>query len=117
MSVDQLAQEFCAAVQADNEAGYQAMWSDDIVSMEPGDGPMSRVQGRDQLLEKHKWWNENAEMHDFSMEGPFVVGEQFAVNYSMDVTMMGERTQSSETAIYTVKDGKIAEERFFYGGG
>ena len=116
MSIEQFAQEFCAAVKEDREADYQAMWSDNIESMEPGDGPMSHVKGREQLMEKHKWWNENAEMHDFSMEGPFVVGEQFAVNYTMDVTMMGERTQSSETAVYSVAGGKITEERFFYGG-
>lgn len=115
MSIDQIAKDFTKAVAEDREADYQAMWHDDIVSMEPGDGPMSHVKGREQLLEKHKWWNENAQMHSFEMSGPFVVGEQFAVNYSMDVTMMGERSQSSEIAIYTVKDGKIAEERFFYG--
>lgn len=116
MSVEQVAQQFFNAVQEEREADYQAMWSDDIVSMEPGNGPMNRVEGREQLLEKHKWWNENAEMHSFEMSGPYVVGDQFAVNYSMDVTMMGERSQSSETAIYSVRDGKIAEERFFYEG-
>ena len=114
MSIEQTAQDFFNAVKEEREADYQAMWSDDIVSMEPGNGDMSHVQGREQLMQKHAWWNENAEMHEWNMEGPFVVGEQFAVNYSMDVTMMGERTQSSETAIYTVKDGKIVEERFFY---
>ena len=115
MSIEQIAQDFFSAVKEEREADYQAMWSDDIVSLEPGDGPMSQVNGRAQLIEKHNWWNENAEMHEFSMEGPFIVGEQFAVRYAMDVTMMGERSQSDETAIYTVKDGKIAEERFFYG--
>ncbi|MEP0191352.1 MAG: nuclear transport factor 2 family protein [Erythrobacter sp.] len=115
MSVEQFAQDFFNAVKEDREADYQAMWSDDIVSMEPGDGPMSRVQGREQLLEKHKFWTENAEMHDFSIEGPYIVGEQFAIRYGMDVTMMGERSQSQETGVYTVKDGKVVEERFFYG--
>jgi ketosteroid isomerase-like protein len=115
MSIEQFAQEFYNAVEEDRETDYQAMWSDNIVSMEPGDGPMAKVQGREQLLEKHRWWNDNAEMHDFTMEGPFIVGEQFAVRYGMDVTMMGERSQSQETAIYTVEDGKITEERFFYG--
>lgn len=115
MSVEQIAQDFFNAVKEDDEAGYQGLWSDTIESMEPGDGPMSHVKGREQLLEKHAWWNENAEMHDFSMEGPYVVGEQFAIRYSMDVTMMGERSQSSETGVYTVKEGKVVEERFFYG--
>lgn len=115
MSVEKLAQEFFEAVKEDRAEDYQAMWSDDIISLEPGDGPMSTVKGREQLLEKHEWWNGNTEMHDFSMEGPFVIGDQFAIRYGMDVTMMGERSQSQETAVYLVKDGKIAEERFFYG--
>lgn len=115
MSIEQLAQEFFDAVKDDRTDDYQAMWSDDIESREPGDGPMSHVKGREQLLEKHAWWNDNAEMHDFTMEGPYVVGDQFAIRFAMDVTMMGERSQSSETAVYSVKDGKIAEERFFYG--
>ena len=27
----------------------------------------------------------------------------------------GQRVTMDETALYTIKDGKIAEERFFYG--
>jgi ketosteroid isomerase-like protein len=114
MSIEQIAQDFFKAVEEDRQADYQAMWSDDIVSMEPGDGPMSTVKGRKQLLEKHAWWEANAQMHGFTMEGPFVVGDQFAVRYAMDVTMLGERSQSDETAVYTVENGKITEEKFFY---
>jgi ketosteroid isomerase-like protein len=28
----------------------------------------------------------------------------------------GQRMKMEEAALYTVRDGKIAEERFFYGG-
>ncbi len=115
MSIDQLAKDFTQAVAEDREADYQAMWHDNIVSHEPQDGPMSKVEGRDALLQKHAWWNENAEMHSSTTEGPYVFGDQFAVRYTMDVTMDGERSQMSEVGVYTVKDGKIAEERFFYG--
>ncbi|QUL39153.1 nuclear transport factor 2 family protein [Erythrobacter sp. JK5] len=116
MSIDQLARDFTKAVAEDNAEVYQSYWADDIVSLEPmPDSPMARVEGREALLQKHAWWNENAEVHDTTTEGPFVFGDQFAVNYSMDVTMDGERSQMSEVGLYTVKDGKIAEERFFYG--
>jgi hypothetical protein len=34
----------------------------------------------------------------------------------MDITPKGEaRTQMIETGLYTVRDGKVVEERFFYG--
>lgn len=122
MSIEQLAKDFTQAVKDDNADAYQAFWSDDIVSLEPGDGHMSRVEGREQLLQKHAWWFENTEVHSTTTEGPFVFGDQFAVRYGMDVTMPNEagereRAQFDEVGIYTVQDGEIAEERFFYGSG
>lgn len=116
MSIDQLAKDFTTAVRNDIAADYQAFWSDDIVSLEPQqDSPMGRVEGRAALLEKHAWWEGNTEVHSVTTEGPYVFGDQFAVRYAMDVTMEGERSQMDEVGVYTVKDGKIAEERFFYG--
>ena len=117
MSIEQLAKDFTAAVIADDAPAYQAFWADDIVSLEPGDGEMARAEGREALLEKHAWWEANAEMHSVTTEGPYIFGDQFALRYTMDVTMGGERTQTAEVGLYTVRDGKIAEERFFYGSG
>ncbi|MEM8724940.1 MAG: nuclear transport factor 2 family protein [Pseudomonadota bacterium] len=118
MSIDQVAKDFTQAVADDNAEAYQSFWSDDIVSLEPmADSPMARVEGREALLGKHAWWEANAEMHDSTTEGPYVFGDQFAVKYTMDVTMDGERSQMAEVGIYTVKDDKIVEERFFYGTG
>lgn len=117
MSIEQLAKDFTAAIRADDAATYQAMWADDIVSIEPHAGEGSRIEGREALLAKHAWWEANAEMHGFTTEGPYVHGDQFALRFSMDVTMNGERIQAVETALYTVRDGKIAEERFFSDAG
>ncbi|MEO1490336.1 MAG: nuclear transport factor 2 family protein, partial [Pseudomonadota bacterium] len=103
----------------DNAEAYQAFWSDDIVSLEPQEGEMARVEGREALLAKHAWWEANTEMHSSTTEGPYVFGDQFTVRYGMDVTMGpemgGQRSQMEEVGLYTVKDGKIVEERFFYG--
>ena len=43
-------------------------------------------------------------------------GDQFIVRFKMDLTFKpsGERMQNDEDGLYTVKDGKIVEERFFY---
>ena len=45
-----------------------------------------------------------------------VNGDQFVLHITMDVTQnaTGQRMTIDETALFTVKDGKIAEERFFY---
>ena len=114
MSNEKMAKQFTQAVAEDNAEQYKSYWADDIVSLEPNDGPMARVEGREALEQKHAWWNENAEVHDTKTEGPFMFGDQFAVNYEMDVTLDGQRTQMKEVGLYTIKDGKIAEERFFY---
>ncbi|MBD2842218.1 SnoaL-like domain-containing protein [Erythrobacter rubeus] len=118
MTTDELAADFIKLMIEEDAEGYQAYWADDIVSLEPmPDSPMARVEGREALKQKHEWWEANAEVHSSDMQGPYVFGDQFAVRYSMDVTMDGERSQMTEVGVYTVKDDKIAEERFFYGTG
>ena len=43
-------------------------------------------------------------------------GDQFAVRFALDVTPSGgARMTMEEVALYTVRDGKIVEERFFAG--
>ena len=50
------------------------------------------------------------------LSSPFVSEEQFAVRFKFDVTFKptGNRMEMTEMALYTVKDGKIAQEEFFY---
>ncbi len=117
MDTTQLARDFMKLMIEEDEQGYQAYWSDDIVSLEPQDGEMARIEGREALLQKHAWWAANTETHSSSMAGPYVFGDQFAIRYTMDVTMNGERSQMEEVGLYTVKDDKIIEERFFYEAG
>jgi len=46
-----------------------------------------------------------------------VNGDQFMVRFSMDVTPKGgARMSMDEMGLYTVKDGKVIEERFFFNG-
>ncbi len=47
MSIEQMAKDFTQAVAEDRAEDYQAYWADDIVSLEPNDGPMSRCEGRE----------------------------------------------------------------------
>jgi ketosteroid isomerase-like protein len=99
------------------EAAGKQFWSDDVVSCEAMEGPMARVQGRAAVEAKGAWWYANHEIHGVKVEGPYVNGNQFVVRFTMDVTPKGgERTQMDEMGVYTLEDGKIAEERFFYGG-
>ena len=95
-------------------------WADDVVSVEPG-GPsgMDPVsKGKSAARGKGEWWANAHETHGVEVTGPFVNGDQFIVGFAMDVTNKenGQRCTMNEQALYTIKNGKIAEERFFYGG-
>jgi ketosteroid isomerase-like protein len=98
------------------EAG-EKYWADDVVSAEAmGDNPVSH--GKEAARGKGEWWTANHDIHSVEVEGPYVNGDQFSVRFKMDVTMKanGQRHTMDEHALYTVKNGKIVEERFFYAG-
>jgi hypothetical protein len=91
-------------------------WADDVVSYEnmPGN-EMAEIRGKAGVKAKGDWWAANHEIHDVLVEGPYLHGDQFAVRFKMEVTPKGaERTTLDEIGLYTIRDGKIAEERFFY---
>ncbi|MDZ4759627.1 MAG: nuclear transport factor 2 family protein [Alphaproteobacteria bacterium] len=116
MNTQTLAADFTKRCQAgDFEGAGAAHWADDVVSLEPM-GDMARAEGRQAVAGKGEWWAANHEVHGATVEGPYVFGDQFAVRFKMDITPRGgERTQMDEIGLYTVRDGKIVEERFLYG--
>lgn len=119
MSVEQLAKVFTDLCRTGKfeEAGAK-FWSDDIVSLEPMTGEMARLQGRKAVEGKGKWWAENHTVHSCKVEGPYVNGDQFILRFEMDFTPKGKgRMTMAEFGLYTVKNGKITEERFYAGGG
>ena len=94
-------------------------YADDIVSIEGASSPEmpARMEGIDAIRGKTEWWLENHEIHDSRVEGPFVAedDDHFALIFHMDVTPKGgERMKMTEVAYYKVRDGKIAEERFYF---
>ncbi len=93
-------------------------YSDDIVSIEAFSMPNmpARQEGIKAIKGKNQWWVENHEIHGVKVEGPLVGGNKFAVTFDMDVTFKpaSQRMQMKELAVYTVKDGKIVQEEFFY---
>jgi hypothetical protein len=99
-----------------NESGDK-YWAEDVVSIEAMDGPMRTVTGKAAVNGKGEWWAGAHEVHGAEVDGPYVNGDRFVIRLSMDLTVKdsGERRQLDEMCVYTVKDGKIAEESFFYG--
>lgn len=117
MTTQELAQAFTELLkQGKGDEAGKTYWSDDIVSMEAMEGDMAVLKGRKAVEGKGAWWFANHEVHAMSAEGPYVHGDQFAVRFSMDLTPKGgQRIKMDEVGLYTVKGGKIVEERFFFG--
>jgi ketosteroid isomerase-like protein len=116
MSTAEVAKQFAAALEAGKFDEAERFWSDEIVSYEAMEGPMREVRGRAAVHGKAEWWNANHDVHSFETAGPYVNGDRFALRFRIDVTpkATGQRMQMEEIGLYTVKDGKIVEERFFY---
>ena len=98
-----------------------ALYSPKIVSLEVAENPSgpARVEGLAAIRGKHEWWAKNHEIHRSEAEGPWPHGDRFIVHFKFEVTpktgpMAGKRMTHDETALFTVKDGKIVHEEFFY---
>ncbi len=117
MTLRDIAEDFVRLYNAhQHEEIARKYWSDDVVSLENMEGPMARQEGKAAVQGKSDWWFSAHEVHSTVAEGPFLNGNQFGVRFTMDITVKetGVRSQSSELALYTVQNGKIVEERFFY---
>lgn len=100
----------------------ETLYSQDITSVEAHSPPGSpaEMQGLKAVLGKSQWWNDNHTIHSSKAEGPYPKGDQFIVKFSFDVTskpMGNKRFQMEEMGLYTVANGKIVREEFFYVGG
>ena len=108
---------FCRAGR--NLDAIRTLYSPDIVSIESmGNEQMPReMKGIDAITQKNQWWADNNTVHSAAIEGPFIGdANKFAVYYNYDVTakQTGKRNAMEEMALYTVKDGKVVREQFFY---
>jgi ketosteroid isomerase-like protein len=97
------------------------LYAQDIVSVEAMATPEfpAKVEGFEAVKHKTEWWEKNHETHGIVAEGPWPHGDRFIVHFTFDVTaktgpMAGKRMKLDEAGEYTVKDGKIVREEFFY---
>ena len=110
--------ELCNA--GDSEKAVDELYSDRIVSIEGqgSDEMPARMEGIDAVRKKGEWWFANHDVHAMTATGPFVGNreDQFVVQFMLDVTpkATGERMKMNEVGVYTVKNGKVAQEEFLY---
>jgi SnoaL-like protein len=105
--------------QGKNHEAMETLYSPDIVTVEAMDMPnMPReMRGLQAVLAKSKWWEENNIVHSAEVEGPWPNGNQFIVRFKYDITSKpqgNKRVQMDEMGLYTVENGKVVREQFFY---
>ncbi len=120
MSTKEVAQKLVALCrEGKNLDAIDQLYASDIVSVEAveGGGMPREMRGMEAVRGKSQWWLDNHEVHDCELQGPFYHGDdQFAVYMKADVTYKpdNKRMQIDEIGVYTVKDGKVAHEAFYY---
>lgn len=106
--------------QGKNLEALNTLFAADVVSVEAGAPPgMQReAKGLAAVKAKGEWWVANHEVHSASVTGPWPHDDRFIVGFQYDVTNKpsGQRMKMDEVGLYTVRNGKIIREEFFYAG-
>ena len=99
------------------EEAKEELFAADIISIEPYEGMLPKeTKGMDAIRKKAELFV--SKLEDFyrsTISEPIVAGDYFSLAWNTDLQMKGEaRKTNSELCVYSVKDGKIVSEQFFY---
>lgn len=121
MSAKEIGQKMVALCkEGKNLESINTLYAENIVSVEaaaPPQGGERITEGLEGVRGKNQWRSENHEIHSAKVSGPYPHGEdKFAVRFEYDITNKpsGMRMQMDEVGVFTVKDGKVIREEFFY---
>ena len=111
--------DFCR--QKKHTQAVDSLYAPNVVNLEPHDFPgmPQRTEGHAAVRAKNDHWEQNNTIHAATVNGPFPNGDRFIVHFDYDFTpksgpMANQRIKMQEAGLYTVKDGKIVQEEFFY---
>ena len=114
--------ELCSA--GKNLDAVKELYADDAKSIEVLEAPWCPrvMDGKAAITKRSEEFHKNMTVHGQTVGKPVVNGDQFIVPMSLDATskegpMAGMRMDMKETSLYTVKNGKISEAKFFYSCG
>ena len=100
----------------------RTMYAPEMVSVE-GDG--REFVGKEAVIHKSEVWQGNNTIQSQDLRGPFFCGDaeansgRFGVYSALEFTPKagGQRQRHEEVGLYTVKNGQITREEFFYNDG
>ncbi len=119
MTMNDVANELVAGCREGRvRANLDKLYAPDAVSVESADfGQGRETKGLAGIHGKHDWWENSQIVHSSSVDGPFPHGDdRFAVIFDVDSEdkTTGKRGAMREVGIYTVSNGKIVREEFYY---
>jgi len=119
-TIHEVASDFTALLRAGQfVAAGDRYWAYDVISIEPADLPggiRATVSGISAVRSKCAIRFGAARIDEIGIDGPFVTGNQFALFLDLVITdpAGGDSQPFTEIALFTVRGGQIAEERYFY---
>ena len=102
------------------EEAVERFYDEKVVSIEGQDGEAgpARMEGLEAVRQKGTWWYDNHEIHESTATGPYAGfrDDQFVIRFNIDATFKptGDRSPMEEVGLYTVANGRIVKEEFFY---
>jgi ketosteroid isomerase-like protein len=103
------------------DACLQELYSKDAVSVEAWAPPgVDRIAAGLQAIQaKGEAWGRDHEIHRMELSDAFPLDNRFAVRFVLDVTNKpsNRRMSMEEIGLFTVENGKIVREEFFYNAG
>lgn len=104
--------------QGKNLEAIDKFYAPDIVSIEAMGSPEmpQEMHGIDAIRKKNQWWIDNMETAESSVSPAMVNGDRFMLHFNYDVRekKTGKRMKMEEVGLYTVKNGKVVKEEFFF---
>jgi hypothetical protein len=122
MNTTEIGKEYVALCKEGKfETCLQELYSKDAVSVEAWAPPgIDRVAtGLRAIQTKGEAWGRDHEIHRMELSEAFPLDDRFAVRFLFEVTNKpsNRRSTMEEIGVFTVENGKIVREEFFYNAG
>jgi hypothetical protein len=121
MTTTEIANKLVQLCKQGKHSEAKALYAEDAISVEAfAPAGMERItRGLAAIRAKGEWWSANHEIHSATVAGPWPLDDKFIVGFKFDVTNKpsGRRMTMEEMGLYSVQNGKIVQEEYFYKGG
>ena len=112
----EIAKDFVALIRGGKSDVVEQKWFAPGIESVEGVGMSMAWSGKKAVLAKYRAWEAGHEIHDMTVDGPWVGATGFALRFKLETTdkSTGQRTPMEEIAVYTVRNGKVVREEFHY---